>query len=180
MRRVRLVRGRHDQPIRLNRAVDLRDIAANDQPGRRVPWRLPLAQLPGALEALREQFLRDRDFPDVVELVVGERPADRLVINLHVRQQRQQIWLRLERVAQSIDLLAQFVDAILKRLAIGVRHCDPLGRDRPDLVGRLSAGPSARAGDTTTIANDSTQPSLPHKCYPLTRSLQLNPDTKTP
>ena len=71
---------------------------------------------------------------------MGQRVADGVVIDLHVRQQSQQVRLALEGVSQGVDLLAQRIDAGLERGAIGLRNRDPLGRDRPHPVRHVIGG----------------------------------------
>ena len=123
---------------------------------------MALTQLPGPLHAPLEQVLRHRDLPGPEELVMGQRVADGVVIDLHVRQQSQQVRLALEGISQGIDLLAQLVNAGLERGAIGGRHGDPLGGTGRTRSTTLSAGPSPRTTPVRAMAIDSRGSSLRH------------------
>ena len=83
----RLIGSRHDQTIRLNRAVNLRHVAPRDEPGRIRPGSETAAQRSGPLHPLLQQRSRDLDLVGLVEFIVSQRPIHRLVIYLYVRQQ---------------------------------------------------------------------------------------------
>ncbi len=135
-----LERRRHHQAVRLHRAIDLRDVAAHDQPGLRRPGRLALAQRAGPVGALLEQVASHRYLLEVVELIVGQGVANRVVVDLDVRKEIDQASLALEGGAQSVaaqtvDFLAQSLDALLQLIAVGLGNLDTDGRHRVDLVG---------------------------------------------
>ena len=84
---VRLVGAGHDQAVGLRRAVDLRAVAAHDQPRGGGPRRPAVAEVVGPVKPLLEQFPGDGDLVAAVELVVFQGVADGVVEDLHVRQQ---------------------------------------------------------------------------------------------
>ena len=84
MRAVRRVGRRHDQAVGLHAAIDLGDVAARHQAGRRSPRGVARCQGVGALLAHFEQFLRMRDFDRLEKFVVLERDADGFMEDAHV------------------------------------------------------------------------------------------------
>ena len=88
--RAGVVGRRHNQPIRLHRAIDPGNVGAHDQTRGRSPGRLAVAQGLCSLQALLQQDARNGRFIGLEELVILERPLDGFVINLHIRQQFEQ------------------------------------------------------------------------------------------
>ena len=75
VRQVRVVRRRHDQAIRLQRAVDLRAVRPHDEPGGRRPGGGALLELAEPFPAQLEQGLGRLQLLRVEDLVVGEGDA---------------------------------------------------------------------------------------------------------
>ncbi len=86
MRRIRRVGRRHHQSVRLHALVDLRNVSAHHQPRRRGPCRMTLGKLTGALFSVRQQRPCLGHLVGIEELVVLQREAHRLAVDLHIRQ----------------------------------------------------------------------------------------------
>src|SRR5438874_216936 len=78
-------------------------------------------------------LLRDREFFDVEDLVVPQRPIDGLMVDLDVRQERER-WLSLELRAQRVDFLPQRFDSRVELRLVRVRDRDAGRRDAADVV----------------------------------------------
>ena len=102
---------RHDQPVRLDGAVDAGDVAAGDESRGRGPGRLAVAQRLGPLVPLFQKRFGRSDFSEIIKLVIVQGVADGVVIDLHVRQQVEQGGLVFQGGAEVVDLLAEGVDA---------------------------------------------------------------------
>ena len=83
-----LPRSRHDDAEGLHAAINLRAIAAHDEPRLCRPRSLALVQRGGAGLAFAEQRARSGDFLHAIELIVAQRPIHGLVENLHIGNQR--------------------------------------------------------------------------------------------
>src|SRR5258708_18909655 len=78
---------RHHQSIRLDAAVDRRDVAARHETCLRVPRRLLVRQLGGPLLALLQKLFGASDFFRLEEFVVGKRIAYGIAIDGNVGHQ---------------------------------------------------------------------------------------------
>ena len=130
----------NDEAVGLHGAVDFGNVAAHDEAGRGVPRGLAVAQFLRALAAERELLPRGVEVFRLEELVVAQRPIHGLVKDHHVRQQREQRGLGLERHPQRVDLFAQRSDLRRERGAIGVGNGDAGRRDRFHLRGENGTG----------------------------------------
>ena len=63
-------------------------MSADNQSGRVEPGRLAPSQGRRAFVSRREQLAGDSDLLGIEELIVTQRPVDRLVVHLDIRQQR--------------------------------------------------------------------------------------------
>ena len=79
---------RHHQPVGLHALIDLRNVAAHHQPGRRGPGGFPLRQLRRALFALLRELLGAVDFRRLEEFVVLQGVAHRLAEDQTSGEQR--------------------------------------------------------------------------------------------
>ena len=82
-----LIGSRHHQPVGLHRTVNLRGIAAHHQASRLVPRRLPLAEQPRPFPAVSKELAGCGKIIGLIKNIILQRIADRIVIDLHVRQQ---------------------------------------------------------------------------------------------
>src|SRR5438132_13704085 len=118
----RLVCGRHDETVRLERAVDSRDVGTRNQAGRGRPRGLAVTKLLRALETQLDQVLAGGNFLGVEELVVGESDPNRFVEDLDVGEQ-----IRVS-FAERLDLLVKLLEAALQLGAVRLGHGDARGR----------------------------------------------------
>ena len=147
MRRIGPVRLRHDQAVRLDGAVDLRDVAAHHQPGRRVPGARPSRNWPARSRPAPEQVLRHaRPRPACrTRRIRGRRgpPCDRPA---------RRAGAGADRACAGAILAARRSagPARRRRLARADRSASgiaiPFGGMRAHVVRQVVRGPSARAG----------------------------------
>ena len=124
MGRVGRIRGRHDEPVRLDALVDFGDVAAHHESGGGGPGCLSGGELGGALFALLEEEFGRGDLGGLEEFVVLEREADGLGVDQHVGQERSGLEAR--------DGGLQVRESGLKFGAIGGGDGDAVGRNAFD------------------------------------------------
>ena len=131
---------RNDEPVRLHAAVDLRLVAANDRPGLRGPGRLAGLELLRSFQSRRENLLhvpaRILRSLAVVDLVVIECPANRLLVDEHVRKQFV--------LADVLDEPLKFGQSLLDLVANRVGNLGSPGRHGADVIGNVVGGPIGR------------------------------------
>ena len=66
-------------------------------------------ELLGAFRPFGEQFIGGFEFIFLEENTVSQRPVDRLVVHLHIRQEAEQRWGLGELIAELIDRLAKCI-----------------------------------------------------------------------
>ena len=138
-------RGRDEQAIGLNRAVDFRDVAANDKAGRVGPGWFSGGKFVRALMAVREEFFCGANVVGTVEeFIVTQRIIHGVKENLHIGNEVDRVGIRLERR----EFCAEFFYPAFKFGAVRIRDGEAGRRNRADFVGNVIARAiSAHDGD---------------------------------
>ena len=136
---IKLVRSGDEQPDRLNRAVNLRDVSPHDASGLFRPRGVTRQQLIGSLLPRFQQSLSNRHFLRLEELAIPQRLIDGAMKDKNIRQQ-----LRRERrfrLTQLLDGGVQRGETRSEFRAIGVRDLNPDLRDAPHGISRVVGRP---------------------------------------
>ncbi len=134
------IRRGDDQAIGLDRAVDLRDIAADDKACCRGPGGDTLTKLLDAVLALVEQLACDGDLVFLKELAVFQCVMDGVAVDLDIGQEFKQSGLSCQRGAQSVDVAFEADDTGGQADTVELREFDAGRRDRSHLFGDVIRG----------------------------------------
>ena len=132
---------RHDHAVRLNRTVNARAVGTDDGAFLRGPRSFPFSEGGGAGLTFGDEFMGGLKFGILEKLIIADRPIDGLVEDLDVGQELGQTRVLRLGLSRVIDGHAQFNDALLDGLLVGLRHGDAGRRDRANGLGHVILGP---------------------------------------
>ena len=131
----------HDHAVGLNRAINAGAIGADDRALLRGPGGFPFSEGGGTGLTFSDEFMGRVKFRVLEKLIIADRPIDGLVEDFDVGQELGQTRVLGLGLGGVVDGHAQFNDALLDGLLVGLRHGDAGRRDRANGLGHIILGP---------------------------------------